>query len=188
MREIARNQIAGRARKSSGGLSVSGPARSPAQGRIERHRDRSGEHGAEKCVHEVRSGGKDDRDAVAGRDPLLAQASCRPLRALVQFGEGKGRLPFLRVEKREPPTRPRRVLQGGVKRLVARCNRWTAGQHAAASSRRRSTRAASSATVWTATASSSFKATRKRSSRPTTSVSKPTESSWRSRTRSSLGR
>src|SRR5438874_4120855 len=66
-------------------------------------------------------------------------------------------------------------------------SRGTAAQHARASSRRRSTSAARSATVRTAAASSSLSATRNRSSRPTTSVSRPTESSCRSTTRSSDG-
>src|SRR6266550_1117958 len=72
-------------------------------------------------------------------------------------------------------------------RAVPDGSRGTAGQHAPASSRRRSTSAARSATVRTAAASSSLSATRNRSSRPTTSVSRPTESSCRSTTRSSEG-
>src|SRR5438270_10521393 len=45
----------------------------------------------------------------------LAEASRGPLRALVQLGEGKERLPFMPVEKRETQLRPRGVLQRGLK-------------------------------------------------------------------------
>src|SRR5207237_2117593 len=69
--------------------------------RVEGHRNRSGQQGAEEGVHESRPGGENERDAVAPADPERSDRGGSAAGARAEVAEGQAGLVFAAVEEGE---------------------------------------------------------------------------------------